>query len=137
MTNEDYRTLLRSTRTQVAELGLRALDERITLNMRGSDGPFWDLLYYLKHLREEIQLGSDTHYRETLRRVRHHVVTESGQPVAGIRIVFSAEEAERYGVHQLDLAPSQELGAIAEEFGRLIGALNADHEQNQEPGDRQ
>ena len=57
MTNEDYRELLRATRTQVAEVGFRALDERIISNLRDSDGPFWDLLFYLKHLREEVQLS--------------------------------------------------------------------------------
>ena len=134
MTNEDYRELLRATRLQVAELGLRALDERITSNMRGSEGPFWDLLFYLKHLREEIQLGSDTHYRETLRRVRQHVRTDSGEPVAGIRIEFSSEDAERYGLPHLDIAPSQELGTIAAELGELIRALSEDNDRNRETG---
>src|SRR4030095_11860813 len=112
MTNEDYRTLLRETRTHIAEVGLRVLDERITSNMRGSEGPFWDLLYYLKHLREEIQLGSDTHYRETLRRFRQHVATDSGAPVAGIRIELSPEEAERYGVSRLDSHLAENLGLL-------------------------
>jgi hypothetical protein len=121
-------------RTQVGELGLSALDERITSNMRGSDGPFWDLLFYLKHLREEIQLGSDAQYRETLRRVRQHVQTESGVPVEGIRVEFSPEEVERYGVRELVLAPSRELGGIADEFGALIEALRNDYERNSETG---
>jgi hypothetical protein len=88
MDNQDYRELLQATRDKVEELGLSALDERITSNMRCSDGPFWDLLFYLKHLREEIQLGSDIQYRETLRRVREYVQTESGAPVEGMRIEF-------------------------------------------------
>jgi len=135
MTNADYRELLRTTRLQVADLGLRALDERIISNMRDSKGPFWGLLFYLKHRREEIQLGSDSLYRETLRRVRQHVKTESGVPVAGIRIDFSPEEAERYGVRRLDFAPSHELGDIAEELETLIRALSQDHERNNETGD--
>jgi hypothetical protein len=132
MNNEDYRTILLDMRSQASELGLRAIDERIVSNMRGSDGPFWDLLYYLKHLREEVQLGSDVQYRETLRRIRQHVTTESGLPVEGIRIEFSPEDSERYRMHHLDLTPSRELGSIAEEIGALIEALNSDRQRNLE-----
>jgi hypothetical protein len=132
MNNEDYRAILQDMRRQTADLGLRAIDERIVSNMRGSDGPFWDLLYYLKHLREEVQLGSDVQYRETLRRIRQHVATESGAPVEGIRIDFSPEDADRYGMNHLDFAPSRELGSIAEEVGSLIEALNNDRQRSAE-----
>lgn len=130
MNNEDYRTILQDMRRQASELGLRAIDERIVSNMRGSDGPFWDLLYYLKHLREEVQLGSDVQYRETLRRIRQYVETESGVPVEGIRIDLSPEDADRYGMRHLELAPSRELDSIAEEIGSLIEALNNDRQRN-------
>lgn len=132
MNNEDYRSILEDMRRQAGDLGLRAIDERIISNMRGSEGPFWDLLYYLKHLREEVQLGSDVQYRETLRRIRRYVTTESGAPVSGIRIDFSPEDADRYRVSHLDLAPSRELGSIAEEIGALIEALNNDRQQTLE-----
>jgi hypothetical protein len=132
MNNEDYRAILQDMRRQTSDLGLRAIDERIVSNMRGSEGPFWDLLYYLKHLREEVQLGSDVQYRETLRRIRQYVATESGVPVEGIRIDFSPEDADRYGVSYLDLTPSRELGSIAEEIGSLIEALNSDRQRNSE-----
>jgi len=105
--------------------------------MRGSDGPFWDLLFYLKHLREEIQLGSDVQYRETLRRVRRYVETESGVPVEGIRIEFSSEEAERYNMRELVITPSRELSGIGEELGALIEALRSDHDRNSETGGAQ
>ena len=130
MNNEDYRSLLQSTRAQVNKLGLSALDERITSNLKGSEGPFWDLLFYLQHLREEVQLGSDVQYRETLRRVRRYVETESGEPVEGIRIDFSAEEAERYNMRDLVIKPSRELSGIGEELGALIEALRSDHDRN-------
>jgi hypothetical protein len=135
MNNDDYRAILQETRRKAADFGLRAIDERIISNMRGSDGPFWDLLYYLKHLREEVQLGSDVQYRETLQRIRQHVVTESGAPVEGIRINFSPEDADRYGMTHLDLAPSRELGSIAEEIDSLIEALNNDRQRNSESED--
>jgi hypothetical protein len=93
MNDRDYRELLRFTRDQVVNLGLGAIDERIMTNIRGSEGALWDLTYYLKHLREEIQLGSDAHYSETLRRVRRHVETQAGRPVEGIRIELSPEDA--------------------------------------------
>lgn len=134
MTNDDYRELLQATRRQAAERGLHALDERILSNMRGSDGPFWDLIFYLTHLQEEIRLGSDTHYRETLRRIRQHARTELGEPVAGIRIEFSEEESARYGVRYLDFAPSGELSEIAEELRVLIRELREDYERNNKTG---
>jgi hypothetical protein len=137
MKNEDYMELLRVTRMQVSQLGLSALDERIMSNMRGSDGPFWDLLFYLNRLREEIQLGSDVQYRETLRRVRLYVQTDSGSPVEGIRIEFSPEDAERYGMRELVITPSLELGRIGEELGTLIEELRSDHNRNSETGGAQ
>lgn len=137
MNNQDYRELLQATRDQVEGLGLSALDERITSNMRGSDGPFWELLFYLKHLREEVQLGSDVQYRETLRRVRLFVQTESGVPIEGIRIEFSPEEAERYRMREMVISPSRELGEIGEELGALIEALRNDHDRNSETGGTQ
>jgi len=135
VTDDDYRAILRQARSQALELGLSGLDERITSAMRGSDGPFYDLLFYLKHLREEVQLGSDTEYRETLRRVRRYVRTESGEPVAGVRIEFTPTDADRYGMENLDLAPSREFGAIAEELEQLIEALREQHERDRESGE--
>lgn len=128
MNNEDYNELFRFMRTQVVERGFGALDERIISNMRDSNGAFWDLLYYLKHLREEIHLGSDAQYRETLRRMRKYVRTESLNPMVGIKIQLSLEDSERYGVHELEIAPSRELSQISEEIGTLIEALNADRD---------
>ena len=135
MNNEDYREILHEARRQADAAGLGAIDERIMLDMKGSAGVFWDLLYYLKHLREEIRLGSDIQYRETLRRVRQYVETESGVPVAGIKIKFSPEEIERYGVRELDFVPNRELSGIAEELDVLIAALRNDHERETENGD--
>jgi hypothetical protein len=137
MTNEDYRDLLLATRKQVYECGFSALDERITSNMRGSEGPLWDLLFYLKHLRGEIRLESDVHYQETLQRVRQHVETESGAQVEGIRIDFSPEEAQQYDMRYLVITPSRELGEIGEELGELIEALRRDHDRNSETGGAQ
>ncbi len=123
MNDDDYRELLRFTRAQVRNIGLGAIDERIMSNMRGSDGALWDLTFYLKHLREEVQLGSDAEYRDTLRRVRRHVETESGRPIEGIRIELSPEDAERYGMRSFEITPNAELGAIAAEIGELIESL--------------
>lgn len=136
MNDQDYRELLRTMRAQVSNLGLGAVDERIMPSMRESDGPFWDLTFYLKHLREEIQLGSDTEYRETLRRVRRHVETESGEPVEGIRIDFSPADAERYQIPHLDIKPSSELGDIARQLDELIRSLITDHERTSDTDER-
>jgi hypothetical protein len=79
MTNEDYRDILETTRRMLRELGLSGVDERIMSDIHGSEGPFWDLIYYMKHLTEEISLGSDAQLSGVLRRVRQHARTESGE----------------------------------------------------------
>ena len=132
MNDRDYRELLRFTRDQVAALGLGAIDERIMSNMRGSEGGLWDLTFYLKHLREEIQLGSEAEYRETLRRARRYVETESGRPIEGIRIELSPEDAERYGMRYFEITPNAQLGEIAAELGGLIEALIAEEDDHPE-----
>jgi hypothetical protein len=133
MNDNDYRELLRFTRAQVLNLGLGAIDERIMSRMRGSEGALPDLMFYLKHLREEIQLGSDIEYRETLRRVRRHVQTESGRPVEGIRIDLSPEDAERYGMDHLEIRPSAELGEIAQQLDSLVESLFTEQDRGMDP----
>jgi hypothetical protein len=136
MNDQDYRELLHFTREQVASVGLGAIDERIMSNMRGSEGALWDLTFYLKHLREEIQLGSDAEYRETLRRVRRYVETESGRPIQGIRIELSPEDAERYGMRYFEIMPNAELGEIAAELAALMESLIAERNDNIDPEGR-
>jgi len=137
MNEQDYRELLRFTRAQVAKVGLGAVDERIMSNMRRSEGALWDLTFYLKHLREEIQLGSDAEYRETLRRVRRHVETQTGRPIEGIRIELSADDAERYGMRHFEITPNAELGEIATELSLFIESLTAEQNDESEPEGRQ
>jgi hypothetical protein len=136
MNDHDYRDILQFTRDRVTSVGLSAIDERIMSNMRGSEGALWDLTFYLKHLREEIQLGSDAEYRETLRRVRRYVETESGRRVEGIRIELSPEDAERYGMRHFEITPNAELGEIATELGLLIESLIAEQDDDIEPEGR-
>jgi hypothetical protein len=130
MTNEDYREILQSTRRMLREAGLSGIDERIMSDIRGSEGPFWDLTYYLKHLTEEVTLGSDVQLGNVLRRVRRHVRTESGEAVEGIRLTVSGEDQERYSVEQIDFAPNPELGEIARELRALIDELYEDHRED-------
>ena len=127
MTDDDYIDLLRSTRAEVLGLGLSELDNRITSDMGASDGPYWDLVFYLKHLRDEMQLGSDSQYREIIGRLRRFVRTESGEPIAGIRIEFSRKEAQRYGMSQFELVGNAEFGRLANEIGVLIKELDEDY----------
>jgi hypothetical protein len=57
--------------------------------------------------------------------------------VEGIRIEFSPEDAERYGMRELVITPSLELGRIGEELGTLIEELRSDHNRNSETGGAQ
>jgi hypothetical protein len=132
LNDQDYRELLRFVRAEIQRLNLGAIDERIMSNMRGSEGALWDLTFYLKHLREEIQLGSDTEYSETLRRIRRHVQTQTGRPVEGIRIDLSTEDAERYGMRSFEIRPNAELGEIADQLGLLMESLIAQRNDDAE-----
>ncbi len=130
MTNEDYKEILQSTRRMLRKAGLGGIDERIMSDIHGSEGAFWDLIYYLKHLTEEVSLGSDVQLGNVLRRVRRHVRTESGDVIEGVRVTVSSEDRERYDVDHIDFAPSPELGDIAQELRALIDELNEDHRRD-------
>ena len=128
MNDQDYREILRMIRHRLKDFGLGNIDERIISNMRGSEGAFWDLERYLKNLQEEMRLGSDLQYREIMQRVGAYVLTESKEPLRGIRIELSREERERYQMPYVDIAPNREMSRIAEELGVLLNELRNDRE---------
>lgn len=130
MTNKDYQEILQTTRKALIHMGLGGIDERIMSDLRGSDGPFWDLMYYLKHLTEEVSLGADTQLSGVLRRFRRFVGTESGDIVEGVRVIISEEDRRRYEIDHIDFSPSPELGEIANELHALIEELHNDHNSN-------
>ena len=130
MKDEDYQEILQSTRRSLIQMGFAGVDERIMSDIHGSEGPFWDLIYYLKHLAEEISLGADTQLRGVLSRFRHYVVTESGDSIRGIRVIVSDEDRRRYDLDYIDFAPNQELEEIAHELRALIEELYKDYNSN-------
>ena len=130
MTNQEYQDLLQSTRQMLRAAGLGAVDERIMSDIRGSEGAFWDLTYYLKHLTEEVALGSDLQLGNVLRRVRRHVHTQSGESIEGVRVAVSEQDRGRYNVDHIDLAPNPELGQVADDLRTLINELTEDHRSN-------
>ena len=130
MTNQDYRDILRATRSMLREAGLSNIDERIMSDVRGSEGAFWDLTYYLKHLTEEIALGSDRQLSSVLRRVRRNVQTQTGEEIEGIRVALVGEDRERYDMQHIDFAPNPALDEIAQELRSLIEELYEDHRKD-------
>ena len=130
MKDEDYRDVLLFTRKLLNKAGLAAIDERIMSDIHGSEGAFWDLLYYLKHLTEEVALGSDIHLSNVLRRVRRYVETDSGEQIEGVRVLISEEDRDRYKVEKIDFAPNPELGQLAQELRALIEELLQDHRRD-------
>ena len=133
LNDRDYQDILQNLRRSLREQGFGGIDERIVSDIRGSEGSYYDLAFYLKHLIEEVSLGSDEQIREVLRRVRGAVHTESGQPVDGIRVQLSPEEAERYSTREVDFAPSSDLREIATELRGVLEELHADRDR---PNDR-
>ena len=130
MNSNDYRDILESARRMLREFGLSGVDERIMSDIRGSEGALWDLTYYLKHLTEEIALGSDKQLSSVLRRVRHNVRTESGEEIRGIRVALVGDDRERYDIEHIDFAPDPALDEIAQELRSLIEELYEDHRRN-------
>jgi len=132
MTNADYLEVLQYIRQRLRELGFSGIDERIMSNLKGSDGPFWDLTYYLKHLAEEVALGSEGQLGNLLRRVRQNVQTESGDEIKGVRVMLSDEDRERYGEDVLNFTPDPNLDVMADELRSLIHDLGQNHRRNQD-----
>jgi len=132
MTDKDYREILEFARQTLKQAGFGGIDERIMSDMRGPEGPFWDLVYYLKRLTEELALGSDVQQGNVLRRIRRHVETESGQPVEGVRVVMSDEDRKRYDLEYIEFVPNPQFGEIAQELRALINELREDHQMNDE-----
>lgn len=128
----DYRDILRNAREMLRKAGLGGMDERIISEIRNAETPFYELVYYLKMLTEEIALGADEQLGSVLRRVRHTVETESGEPVKGIEVQLTAEESERYGTSKLVFGPDPELQEIVKELHSILNELIADRNRNSE-----
>jgi len=124
MDDKDYKEILQFTRELMRNRGFAAVDERILSDMRGSEGAYWDLTYYLKHLVEEIALGSDRQLVNVLRRYRENVRVEAGGPIVGIRVEMSEEDRKRFDRQYFDFEPNHELGEIAEDLKLLIHELH-------------
>jgi hypothetical protein len=133
LNDRNYRDILEHIRVSLRERELGGVDERIMSDLRGSEGPFYDLVFYLKHLIEEVSLGSDEQLRGVLRRIRSTVHTQSGEPVQGIRVELLPEERERYGIRQVDFAPTPELQEVASELRDLLQEIQADRHGRNEP----
>jgi hypothetical protein len=132
LSEQEYQLLLRQLRGTLRESGLGAVDERIISDLRGSEGPFYDLVVYLKHLIEEVSLGSDAQLREVLRRIRNAVRTESDQPIAGVRVELSPEERQRYEIERIEFTPSSEFQEIAQELSDILEDLQRDYDSRGE-----
>src|SRR5260370_546537 len=127
LSEQEYQLLLRQLREILRANGLGAIDERIISDLRGSEGPFYDLVVYLKHLIEEVSLGSDAQLREVLRRIRNAVHTDSEQPIAGVRVELSPEERQRYQIERIEFTPDSEFQQIAQELGEILEDLQGDY----------
>lgn len=130
MINDDYREILQYARRMMREAGLSGVDQRIMSDLRDSEGPFWDLTFYLKRLAEEVSLGSDVQLASMLHRFRRHVDTESEEAIEGISVTISDEDRERYAVERIDFSPDRELGLVAEKLRILIEELHGEYRRH-------
>ncbi len=124
--NDEYVEILQYLRRLLRDGGLGSVDERLALNLQASDGPYYDLVFYVKHLIEEISLGSDRQLTAVLRRFRNVVETDSGRPVEGIRVSLTSDEARRYGTETIEFSPDSKLQEIVDELSQLLDELHRD-----------
>jgi hypothetical protein len=130
MTEEDYREILQYARRKMNSFGLSSIDERIMSDLRSTEGPFEALLYYLKHLTEEVALGSDTHLDRVLMRLRRNTRTETDEPIEGVRLTISEQDRDQFGTDHIDFMPSSDLGQIREDLHALIDYLMEDRRRS-------
>jgi len=133
---DDYRDILRSTRKTLIDAGLGGVDERIVSDLRDLQGPFDELVHYIKLLIDEISLGADEQIKRVLRRVRASVHTESGEPIEGIEVRLSPEEHHRYGVERLIFGPDKTLQKIVTDLQLLLDELMTHRYGQDWPGNR-
>ena len=133
LTEKEYRDILTDMRNFIRQVGLGGIDERIISELHNMQGPFYELVYYLKLLVDEIALGSDEQIKSVLRRVRGSVETESGSPIQGIEVQLSPEEADRYRTKKLIFGPDPALQKIVTDLRAIIEELKSDHNSENNP----
>ncbi|NJD78344.1 MAG: hypothetical protein FIB08_14835 [Candidatus Methanoperedens sp.] len=131
--DDDYREILKDMRNSLRHAGLGGIDERIISELHGSQGPFYDLVYYLKLLIDEIALGGDEQIKNVLRRVRSSVETDSGHLIDGIEIQLSPEESDRYRTNKLVFGPDPALQEIVTDLRSVIEEIKEDHYNEANP----
>ena len=133
LNKDDYRDILTGMRKALRQAGFGGIDERILTELQGSEGPYYDLIYYLKHLIDEVALGADEQLRNVLRRVRQTVETESGASVEGIEVHLTQEEAERYHTKNIVFGPDPELQEVVALLRSIIEDIQADRNNDNNP----
>ncbi len=127
LTDNEYHEILHHIRKTINQVGLGGIDERIISEMHDAQGPFYELIYYLKLLVDEIALGSDEQIKSVLRRIRESVETETGEPIQGIELQLTPEEADRYRTKNFVFGPDPALQEIVAELRTVIAELKTDH----------
>lgn len=122
----DCGVLLRHLRERTRASGRPDLDA-LLLDSRVGDVPTSRLavVEYLKGLRDDMALGSETVPRDAMRRFRS-AMAEIGPVVQGIVVDVRDEDQAAYDVTQVDLVGSPELEGAVYLLDELIAALVAD-----------
>jgi hypothetical protein len=129
LNDNDYVEILEFLRQLLQENRLGAVDERLVNQLRGSDGPYYALVDYLKLLSAEASLRTDDQLRTVLARFRGVVATESGEPIQGIRVAFSETEGRVFQSDHMDLESDPEAQRLVRVLHQLIDDLNRDRNQ--------
>lgn len=127
LTDNDYVEILAFLRQVLQENRLGAIDEKLATQLARSESPYFALVDYLKLLSVEVSLRTDDQLRTVMARFREVVATESGEPIAGIRVEFPENESRIYQTSHMDLESDPEALEFAREIHQLIDELHRDH----------
>ncbi len=135
LNDTDYAEILSFLRRLLQQNGLGSMDDRLTRSIRGSEGAYYDLVFFLKRLIEEINLGTDRQLGSVLSRFRDVVETESDQSIQGIRVSLTEEEQRVFQTETIDFAPDPQSQEVVTDLLRLLDELHTD--RTQPPGNEE
>lgn len=126
LTDDDWKEILIHLRRRVQEAGLDALDEQLTVNWYHTLNAREDFWQYFDKLVARLRERSLVGYNKALYAVREAIQVEGGQQVEGIDLVFSEDDARRFGLKdtQLDLKTMDHFSQLVTELEALKAYLD-------------
>jgi hypothetical protein len=123
LSRDDWREMLAHIRTQVREVGLADIDDRIAGDIRASVDSRDDFSRYLAMLLRALNEQSYSGYKRALRAIRESIRTEEGGPIEGIEILVTEADANLYQTRRIDLEELTDLAPVISDLAELYTNL--------------